>query len=486
MYLRDPRENRFVMYNRWGAKMLGMTPEHVVGSSFDDYRHLIGTENSLHLDDAIFKSGRAVTSEQVYHLPQGDRTGMVTHFPVKDANGNINLIGGMIFDISDYKRTEAELLASRESLHQSEKLAALGQLLAGVAHELNNPLAIVVGRAAMLKDQLSGTPHEKPLDKLRAAADRCGRIVKTFLAMARQSGPRRSLVDINELVEGALDMTAYGLRSASIETVQQLAKGLPLTHADGDQIVQVLINLIINAQHAMEGQGSGGSLTISTHHDKASATLTIDVADCGPGVPKEIASRIFDPFFTTKDVGAGTGMGLSVSKGMIEAQGGSLELVRNTAKGATFRVTVPLRAAEGERADEVVRVSEEPTRGHVLIVDDEADIGEMLAECLHPLGVRTTLVGNGQSALDVLAADRVDAIFTDVRMPGMDGLALYAAVKARDPVLAARLAFISGDVLQTDPARAAAMDGRPLIEKPFNPDQIRAVARDLLGGGDAQ
>ncbi|MGL5838697.1 MAG: hybrid sensor histidine kinase/response regulator [Sphingorhabdus sp.] len=463
------------------AEASGYTQQSIIGVTEDEFVHPKLLARVKEVDREIVEQGKVIVTEQMN--PFIKRYQLGARFGIRNGDGKVTHIGGMTIDVHDRVLAQQELQKSRESVHQAEKLAALGQLLAGVAHELNNPLAIVVGRAAMLKDKLADTPHAAPLDKLRAAADRCSRIVKTFLAMARQSGPRRSLVEINELVESALDMTAYGLRTAGIEVRQDSTAKLPPTHADGDQIVQVLINLIINAQHAMEPAG-GGTLCLSTRHDRKANRLIVEVADTGHGVPEEIATRIFDPFFTTKDVGAGTGMGLSVSKGMIEAQGGTLELAGNSSAGAMFRVAVPVRSAE-EIIGEDTALSTMPTsNGHILIVDDETEIAEVLAECLEPLGLKCTIVNNGKAALDAVRKTRFDAVFTDVRMPGIDGLALYAALQAEQPALAKRLAFISGDVLHNDATRAAAMQGRPLIEKPFDPETVCAVARDLLGPGD--
>ena len=397
--------------------------------------------------------------------------------------GGSRIFIGYIRDLTEQHRTQSELSSTRESLHQSEKLTALGSLLAGVAHELNNPLAIVVGRAAILEEKLTGTPHLAPIQKLRAAADRCSRIVKTFLAMARQSGPRRGIVQLNALIEGAVDMAAYGLRTDGVDVRQELAADLPTTSADEDQLVQVLINLIVNAQHAMAGKAGEHRLTIRTRHDPGAGSVIVEVEDSGFGIPEEIATRIFDPFFTTKDVGAGTGMGLSVSRGMIEAHGGTLTLAQNSAKGAMFRVTLPIRRDSGPQETTIAAEAVPQIQGRILIVDDEPELVALLVDCFTPLGVACDVASDGQAALNKIAKTPYAAIITDVRMPGMDGIALYERLQAEDPALAARLAFVSGDVLHNDAARVAAMGDRPLIEKPFDPEHVRDVALRLLATG---
>ena len=398
--------------------------------------------------------------------------------------GGARIFIGYVHDLSEQHRTQAELVSARDSLHQSEKLTALGSLLAGVAHELNNPLAIVVGRAAILEEKLADTPYLAPIQKLRAAADRCSRIVKTFLAMARQSGPRRSTVQLNDLVEGALDMTAYGLRTDGVTVCQELDPALPTTEADEDQLVQVMINLIVNAQHAMAGKRGVNSLTLRTLHDARANSVIIEVMDTGPGMPRNIATRVFDPFFTTKDVGAGTGIGLSVSRGMIEAHGGTLALAANSAKGATFRVTLPILSAAALHSPVSSPALALSRRGRILIVDDEAEVAALLVECLTPLDIICDVASDGQDALNRIAANRYDGILTDLRMPGMDGIALHRRLQADHPALAARLAYISGDVLHNDAARIAAIGDRPIIEKPFDPQLVREVALKLLATGD--
>ncbi len=400
--------------------------------------------------------------------------------------GGIRVFIGYIRDLTQQHQTQAELLSTRESLHQSEKLTALGSLLAGVAHELNNPLAIVVGRAAILEEKLAGSPHLAPIQKLRAAADRCSRIVKTFLAMARQSGPSRGIVQLNALIEGAVDMAIYGLRTCGVDVRQELAAGLPTTSADEDQLIQVLINLIINAQHAMDGKEGAHQLTIRTWHEGEVDALVIEVEDNGTGIPEDIAARVFDPFFTTKHVGAGTGMGLSVSRGMIEAHGGALTLVRNGADGATFRVTLPILLDTGSQDIAALPTAQPRTQGRILIVDDEAELTALLVECLAPLGVNCDVASDGVEALQRIAAASYDAIITDVRMPGMDGVTLYARLQAEHPALAARLAFVSGDLLHNDAARAEIFGDRLVIDKPFDPGQVRDVALRLLATGDKQ
>ncbi len=477
-------------FNPAAEAMFGWSRTEIVGQMMEativppEFRHAHRTGMHRHKSDAQKRIVRSGLELQGYHR-DGNR------FPIELAIAeasidNTRLFIGYIRDLTDRHRSEAELLHSREALYQSEKLASLGSLLAGVAHELNNPLAIVVGRAAMLEEKLDGSPLLPSVQKLRAAADRCNRIVKTFLAMARQSGPRRGRVQLNDLVEGALDMSAYALRSDGVTVCLELDPDLPTTSADGDQLIQVMINLIVNAQHAMAPLQREHQLTIRTCRAKRGKSVILEIADTGPGVPEALVARVFEPFFTTKDVGSGTGMGLSVSKGMIEAHDGQLTLHRNGPGGATFRIALPLIAgAELPAPVPTPHAADQPSiKARILIVDDEAELLELLAECLAPLGVDCDTAADGVEALRMVSAKHYDAVLTDVRMPGMDGITLYERLKIEQPTLAARLAFISGDVLQTDPTRLAAIGNRPIIEKPFDPPFVRDVALTLLRAGD--
>ena len=481
LYLRE-LDGTFVTVNTFGAAVMGQTvPAQMIGRSA---RALDSEDEALIARQAqatVLTTGQPFTQEYRRQVQGREVVVMNTIFPIRDGSGAIIRIGGFATDVTELYDARNQLQQAQESLHQSEKLAALGQLLAGVAHELNNPLAVVLGRAAILQEKLADTPHAAPLQKLREAANRCARIVKTFLAMARQTGPRRQLVEVNELIESALEMTTYGLRSAGIAwNAAPLAQNRKI-EVDQDQIVQVLINLILNAQHAMAGQTGSHWIEVRSDLSADHRWLNIEVSDNGPGVPTAIAHRIFDPFFTTKPVGQGTGLGLSVCKSMIEAHGGKLQLTDTPGGGATFRVTLPALITGTQETDEAMAADSAPSlRGRFLVVDDEVEIAAILADCLAPLGIECVIATDGLSALERLKEASFDAVFCDVSMPGMDGIAFHRRLQDLDPVLARHLVFVSGDVLHRDWDRAKSAADRTTIEKPFDPQQVRETALHLL------
>ncbi len=377
-------------------------------------------------------------------------------------------------DLTPIRDAEAELARQRERLHQSEKMSALGSLLAGVAHELNNPLAVVVAQTTMLEAIAEDPAVRDRAARIHAAAARCGRIVKTFLAMVRQQPPSRAPVDINAALRGAQELVAYGLRSAGIAVDYALDPGLRKIQADADQIGQVAVNLIVNAQAALSDQPEPRRLRIESF-------LTQDggagfaVEDNGPGVPEAMRETIFEPYVTTKPLGAGTGLGLAVCRNILAAHGGTIGLEPGALGGARFVIRLPLGEAAGQAAP---RASAGATaRRRVLVVDDEPEVGEALSDLLAAQGVVSEVVTDIAAAVARLEQGGIEAVFCDLRMPGGGGGALYRHAVAVHPRLRGRFCFVTGDTV-AGPSAIAALDPDhppPMLEKPFGPAEIAAA-----------
>ena len=382
----------------------------------------------------------------------------------RDHQGRPTTATGIVSDISVRKAAEAELERSRDSLRQSEKLAALGSLLAGVSHELNNPLSAVIGQSVMLEEDAEGSPFAERARKIRAAAERCSRIVQTFLALARQKRPERGRVDINQVIRDSVELLDYGLRTSTVKVDLDLAADLPILLGDGDQLHQVVANLVVNSQQALAAQPGERRLFITTRAE-APGELLIRVADNGPGIAPAVARRIFEPFFTTKPQGFGTGLGLAYSLGVVEAHGGQLRLAPSEG-GAVFEIRLPtLPAPEAEPA---AMESPSPPAGRALVVDDEPDVRETLAEMLTRQGWDVMTASDGAAAKILLAKGEFDLILSDIRMPKLDGPGLFDWLAGIRPDLCDRVGFVTGDTLGESAVAFLATHGRPYIEKPFD------------------
>jgi signal transduction histidine kinase/CheY-like chemotaxis protein len=366
-------------------------------------------------------------------------------------------------------------------LVQSEKVAAMGGLLASVAHELNNPLAVVLGQTALLRELNPAGPVVARAEQIAQAAERCTRIVRNFLALARQQPPERQQVRLNRVIREALELLAYPLGVDGVEVRLALADDLPLLWADPHQLHQVVVNLVSNAHQAMRETAPPRRLTVTTRADPSRAQVSLEVADTGPGISPDIQVRIFEPFFTTKPLGVGTGLGLSLCQGIIEGHGGTIRLASTAGPGAVFRIELPVEAgpvtAPETSATEVLPSFQGKV---ILIVDDEPEIAEMLADMLALHGYQVETAGNGAIALEKLRQRAYDVILSDLRMPDLDGPSFYRHVKRDHRALCRRFIFLTGDTLSQEMQAFVEQTGAPIVSKPFAPEEVRRVVQQVL------
>jgi two-component system NtrC family sensor kinase len=458
------------MYGYRDGGPSALPPESRIGPSYcPEFIQAVTAGESLHSEQTELRKDGSTLELEVHGIPM-------------QYQGNPHVLT-IARDITEKKRSAEELARQRESLHQREKLAALGSLLAGVAHELNNPLSVVVARAVLLEEKGDPATQAAAL-KIRTAAERCARIVRTFLAMARQQPPERGPVAINEVVAAALDITGYAVRTSSIDVSLDLSKDLPLILADSDQLHQVLLNLIINAQQSLQDQPSARRIRVESRFDRAADAIRITVADNGPGIPARFRARVFEPYFTTKPTGIGTGVGLAVSLGIVEAHGGTLTVHCPDEGGAVFTIVLPVGVVEPTTANAVPPSKAGPRQRTILIVDDEAEIRETLAEILTGARHRVVTARSGREALERLTAEHYDVILTDIRMPDIDGRALYQEIERRWPRQARRIVFVTGDTLASALREFVSQSGRPVIEKPFLPGEVRRIVAELFTAGE--
>jgi PAS domain S-box-containing protein len=460
-----------------------MQPDYLIGKSGADLLPAAWTRDAEQAVRTNRDEGKPFSFETTIDSPDGKRHVSASRFPIRNALGDITHVGGLVFDRTQEMVAATEIAASRESLHRSEKLAALGSMLAGVSHELNNPLAAVIGQTALLAEDLDGTPHAERVSKIRRAADRCARIVQSFLAMARQKAPEYRSVSINDQVRSAVELTEYQMRTAQVALDLRLADDLPRIEADPDELHQVIANLLTNARQALEEVSGERRISVTTA--RRGGMIRLEVADTGRGIDPAARDRIFDPFFTTKAVGAGTGIGLSYSLGIIEAHGGTIE-IEPSAVGTVFVVRLPVKDGLAETATPEAAQAE-PAKGRALVIDDETDVAETLADMLGRQGLDVSIALGGlagQAAM--LGGAPFDLIFSDIRMPDLDGPALYAWIAANRPDLIGKVAFVTGDTMSGRAAEFLTQAGCPVLEKPFTPAALRLLVTALTEAPDGE
>ncbi len=389
-------------------------------------------------------------------------------------------------ELERHNRSLEQIVAERtQRLLQSEKVATMGALLAGVAHELNNPLAVVMGYAQMLTEDTTGSPLARRAEKISAAAERCVRIVRNFLALARQRPAERTDVDLNQVIREALEMLAYELRTDNVDVTVDLADGLPILSGDAHQLHQVLVNLVANAHHAMRRQAGHRRITIATRLDGARRRVQLTVADTGPGIPAEIRAKVFEPFFTTKPAGEGTGLGLSLCQRIIEDHGGTIALDSEPARGTTFGIELPVLERTHAAAGVPLAESLSPVGPkRILVIDDEPEIAEILTDLLSAAGHHVDVAGDGAAALEQVARHPYDLVLSDTKMPNLDGVGFYWELERRFPALCRRLVFLTGDVLDRDKREFLESIPVPSLTKPFDVADVRRLVHRMLSAAD--
>jgi signal transduction histidine kinase len=372
----------------------------------------------------------------------------------------------------ELEQTVERLKATQAQLVQSEKLSGIGEFVAGVAHELNNPLTSVMGFSELLKMADSNPQHQRHLDLIHKSALRCQKIVQNLLSFARRHPPERKLSTLNSLVEAAVEFLHYQLRTSNIEVISNLDPDLPQAMVDPHQLQQVFLNIINNARQAIEAHQPKGCIRIRSEAGEGRARIIIQ--DDGPGISEENLKKIFDPFFTTKELGKGTGLGLSLCYGIIKEHGGTIRVTSKPGEGATFQIELPL-ASEAERTVQgIVTQTIGAAHGHrgagkrVLVIDDEDSILQMVRETLDQHGFKVDVARDGESALRRLKHASYDLALCDWKMPGLNGQQVYERLCTSNPALSERVIFITGDVISDKTQKFLQERGKVCLSKPFS------------------
>jgi PAS domain S-box-containing protein len=460
--------------NPAAVRAIGYTLEELGAKSPLDFVHPQGRAQAR---EALRRVARGETLENV-EIPILTKAGEMRW--VQCSGTRIDLGGKPAVMVNGVDVTQQKQL--EQQLIQSAKLTAIGELISGVAHELNNPLAGVLGCAQLAQElEVEGEVAEY-LEKIVEQSRRAAGIVTNLLVFARQKEPEREPVSLNAVATRALDLRRYELRVSNIQVVTELDDGLPYIQGDSQQLVQVLLNLINNAEHAIQQHRGSGTVTIRTSAFSRDGApwARLEVLDDGPGIPEPILGRIFEPFFTTKDPGEGTGLGLSVSYGIVTTHQGFISAQNRPEGGARFVVELPVAEAQEQATPAAGSRTPAAAPARILIIEDEQPVATVLTRLLSGDGHRVSVAGEGTEALARLQAEPFDLVITDFKMPGMSGLEFYRALAAAHPRLARGVIFTTGDVFSAETRRFFAEVGAPVLYKPFTLEQARATIYDKL------
>ena len=451
------RGGRIRRANRAFADLVNAPPAGLIGRPWQAF---VPPEWATDLQRALDQQGAGREAE----LRTGERTYAVTAVPISSTDRSTVVL---LFD----DQTERRRL--QDQLIQSEKMSAIGQLIAGIAHDLNNPLASVVGFA----DYLTEVPHvpaalREPLAVIQEEAVRASNIVKNLLSFARKQEHQRRPTALQPLLDATFLLLRNQLMAHRVEAKVEVEPDLPMPDIDPNQIQQVFVNLINNAAQAIASTGRPG--TVEVRARRWLDGVAIDVSDDGPGMSEALAAQVFEPFFTTKPEGEGTGLGLSISQGIVREHGGRIMLSTEEDKGSTFTVQLPLATrAPAPPPDADHRV---PTkRLRVLVVDDEPHILHYMRATLEAWGHIPVVAGDGEEALTLATRDSFDLVISDLRMPRLGGREFYEELVRLRPALATRLVFSTGDTVRGDTLAFLESLGRPYLHKPFSLAELRSL-----------
>ena len=444
---------RIVFANTAFMRTLGYRRDEVIGhDAFEVAGHL--PEPAEQFQETLLR--RSWRGETVVQRKDGTAIPILLNASlIRDVDGRVQGAVAILEDISEAK-------SFQEQMQRADRLAAVGQLAAGIAHEINNALAVIFGQTA--DDAVRGEDALRAaLARVDAQARRIADIVQGVLGFARPRAPHPLPVDLAELTAKTLDLVRHDISRQNVRLETAFGTDLPPAQVDPQQLQQVLLNLFTNALQAMEG-GSDNWLRVEIRGNDD--RLALCVADSGPGIAADVLPRIFDPFFSTK--AEGSGLGLSVSYAIARAQGGDLRVESEIGRGSAFTLLLPIAEPAASAALE-----------RVLLVDDDADVAEALTTMLAKEGLQVSRAATGAEGMAMLESDAWDAVFLDVRLPDVSGPEIYRRLEATRPELAQRVVFVTGGVWRSESRLRQELPPQPILAKPCTQDQVRAVLRQL-------
>jgi signal transduction histidine kinase/ActR/RegA family two-component response regulator len=367
--------------------------------------------------------------------------------------------------------------AARDARSQSEKMITLGELVAGTSHELNNPLAIVTGYAdLLLYDNGLDAGQRAKIESIRKNAHRAANIVHSLLAFARKHKPERSQTNANSVVSAALQLKDYDLRTSGILIDNRLAEKLPAVFADPNQLQQVILNVLNNAQDAVLASSNPRRIGITT--EALDGRVCIRIEDSGAGISKEDLRKVFDPFFTTKPLGKGTGLGLSISYGIVREHGGDIQIRSQLGQRTQVAITLPAYSPLSPEPPAKAIGPVSVRRRRLLVVDDEVEIASIIQTVATRNGSIVDTASSLDEAMRLATASRYDFVISDIKMPGGSGIDLYKRLSAAMPIYKRRFLFLTGDTSNPSTVQFLEREGLPYFPKPCDFDTIQAFLNE--------
>jgi two-component system NtrC family sensor kinase len=435
-------------------------------------RHLANTRHRLRPPWLLWKPGNGAGCEHLEMAQPGRILERIAR-PVIDDSGHTT---GWVERYREYSY-DRDLPAR---LLQTDKLAALGQMVAGIAHELNNPLTTIMGYGHLLLERQLDAKALAEVHRICQEAERAARVVRSLLMLARESKLERTTIHLNEIVERTLRLCSYDLQRSGITVVLDLDPQLPPTLANPVQMQQVVLNLIVNSQQAIVESGNPGRVALRTRH--ASGRIFLHVEDNGPGIPADLHERIFEPFFTTKPVGVGTGLGLSIVSGILRQHSGEIQVASTPGAGASFTASFPVSAGRVESTHGKPGPDDRPPASRILVAEDEPGVAQLILDVLSAEGHQVDLAADGEEVLDRVKAAQYDLVICDWRMRNLDGPELYRSLGDGNGHAHARDRFL---LITSDPTICSSSEflrgvRPPCLTKPFLLPELKSSVAALL------
>jgi PAS domain S-box-containing protein len=478
---------RIVRMNPAAEQLTGWTLARARGRPLGDVLPLLdaATNGAVpELTAQVLREGQVVgPSNHKLRLPHGEEVRSIadTAAPIRDSSGRTTGCVVVLRDTTELRKMEGRLALA-------ERMASIGTLAAGVAHEINNPLAYVLANVDFVSTELQAMKTDLPANRAeevrqalveaRHGAERVRRIVRDLKAFSRAEDEKRELIDVRPLIESSINMAWNEIRHRA-RLVKDLAAVAPVL-ANPSRLGQVFLNVLINAAQAIPiGRAERNEIRIATRTDSIGRAV-IQISDTGCGIPPQVMSRIFDPFFTTKPIGVGTGLGLSICQGIVSALEGEISVQSEVGKGTTLRIALPAARDVAPEPVPEPRAKQAASSARVLVIDDEPFICSVMRRALRSDFDVVAIQSAREGLKRIVAGEHFDVILCDLMMPDMTGMELHAELSALDESLARRMLFVTGGAFTAAAQDFLNREGILRVEKPIDVLSIRALIHNLL------